>query len=134
MAAVRKEVFEGKVCPYCNKDARLVDSAVVYGKSYGLIYFCEPCRAWVGVHKGTENALGRLANAELREWKKQAHALFDPLWNRKMKQGISKKRARAKAYKWLAGELGIDPKRCHIGMFDVDQCRQVVQICKQYYK
>ena len=30
--------------------------------------------AYVGVHKGTDKPLGRLANAELRYWKKRAHA------------------------------------------------------------
>jgi hypothetical protein len=34
----------------------------------------------VGCHKGTTKPLGRLADAELREWKKRAHAAFDPVW------------------------------------------------------
>ena len=31
-----------------------------------MIYICKPCDAYVGVHKGTDKALGRLANKELR--------------------------------------------------------------------
>jgi hypothetical protein len=36
------------------------------GIDYGMIYYCPKCRAYVGVHAGTDRAKGRLANAELR--------------------------------------------------------------------
>lgn len=127
-------VNTGKLCPYCHAETIYIDSAEVYGKSYGMIYLCRPCKAWVGVHKGSSTALGRLANDELREWKKKAHSLFDPLWQRKINKGFSKKMARGAGYKWLANELGIDIDLCHIGMFDVDTCKQVVEICKKYYR
>ena len=73
-----KEVY----CDYCGRRAEFVDSKVVYGRSYGMIYLCRchPGYAFVGVHKGTDRPLGRLADMELRELKKQAHAAFDPLW------------------------------------------------------
>lgn len=69
-------------CDYCGRQAEYVDSKAVYGKSYGMMYLCRNCMAYVGVHKGTDKPLGRLANAELRYWKKAAHAEFDPLWQR----------------------------------------------------
>lgn len=70
------------VCPYCGNKAELVDSAVVYGRSYGIIWLCYPCDAYVGVHKNSPRhaPLGRLANKELREWKMRAHEVFDQLW------------------------------------------------------
>lgn len=68
-------------CDYCGRQAEYVDSKVVYGKSYGMMYLCRNCMAYVGVHKGTDKPLGRLANAELRYWKKRAHAVFDPCGN-----------------------------------------------------
>ena len=117
------EILAGKICPYCLQPSKLEDSKVVYGRSYGLIYLCSPCHAWVGVHAGTKNALGRLANAKLRELKKSAHNAFDPIW----KKGEMK---RSKAYLWLAGAMGIDKDLCHIGMFSEDQCRQVIELCK----
>lgn len=127
----------GVKCPYCGKSAQLMDSARVYGgKSYGMIWACLPCDAWVGVHKDSNKniPLGRLANAELREWKKAAHRWFDPLWQRKMqKEGIRKMVARGKAYKWLAKEMGIERADCHIGMFDVEQCKKVVELCRPYH-
>ena len=111
-------------CDYCGRKTEFVDSSVVYGRSYGMIYYCRTCRAWVGVHKGTEQPLGRLANAELRYWKKQAHAAFDPIW----KYGSMK---RHNAYGWLSSQLNIPHDKTHIGMFDVGQCKQVIQVCNE---
>ena len=69
------------ICDYCGTPADFVDSSVVYhGHSFGMIYLCPRCGAYVGVHKGSDKPLGRLANSELRNWKKAAHAAFDPLW------------------------------------------------------
>lgn len=121
-------------CPYCSKEAVYVDSVEVYGKSYGMIYLCRPCKAWVGVHKGTNKPLGRLADDKLRKAKIEAHFYFDYLWKKKMKQGFSKNIARPEAYKWLAKQLGIEAKKCHIGMFDVDKCNEVINICKRFYR
>ena len=145
----KKTPQQPPICPYCSKPAVLVDSVVVYRRSYGMIWHCAPCRAWVGVHKGTIKPLGRLANEELRQWKIKAHAAFDPLWQAKFRHraaggagktgtpgGASYKPAfaRGSGYSWLATQMQIDKKDCHIGMFDVEQCKQVVQICSKYYK
>lgn len=115
-------------CPYCGHEAVLVSGEMLYPHRPDLydkpFYRCAPCGAHVGCHPGTTNPLGRLANAELRKAKMDAHAAFDPLWK-------GKKRARRQAYAWLAHELGIDVSRCHIGEFDVAQCRRVVAICTQ---
>lgn len=111
-------------CPYCNEPPVLVDGAEVYhGRSYGKIWLCRPCQAWVGVHKGTDQPLGRLANKELREWKIKAHAAFDPRW-----KGKSDRR---EAYGWLAEQLGIEREKAHIGMFDVETCKRVVELCSK---
>lgn len=95
-------------------------------------YRCSPCKAWVGCHPGTKTPLGRLANAELREWKSKAHAAFDPLWKRKMASGVKKREARGAGYAWLADQLGIKHEDCHVGMFDVPTCQRVVEICAPY--
>lgn len=116
-------------CPYCGKRAEFVDSAEVYhGRSYGMIYLCRPCDAYVGCHEYGDGDVpkGRLANAELRRWKIAAHNAFDPLWMR----GPFKRRRNA-AYAWLAEQMGLPKEETHIGMFDVAQCKQVIQICKE---
>lgn len=118
--------MEKPICPYCGAAAVLRDSIVIYRvRSYGMIWICFPCNAYVGCHKNSKDhaPLGRLANAELREWKMKAHAVFDPLW----KTGTMK---RKEAYKHLAGLLGISPGDTHIGMFDVDMCKKVIEVLK----
>lgn len=118
------------ICDYCGTPADFVDSSVVYhGHSFGMIYLCPRCGAYVGVHKGSDKPLGRLANSELRNWKKAAHAAFDPLW----KYGPYRGR-RNEAYRWLSEKMGIPIEFTHIGMFDVDQCRKVVRIMQEERK
>lgn len=76
----------------------------------------------MGCHPGTNKPLGRLADAQLRAAKKGAHRVFDKLW----KNGPWK---RKEAYAWLADQLGVKRKDCHIGEFDVDMCMKVIEIC-----
>ncbi len=115
-------------CGYCGKPAKLVQGDVIYPNRhdlYALWYWsCVPCGAYVGTHKQSKAhfPLGRLANYDLRRGKNRAHRAFDPLW----KDGSMK---RKEAYAWLANGLHIDVRDCHIGMFNVDQCNQMVELC-----
>lgn len=127
------------LCPYCNQPAQLVSSTEVYRRDYGPIFLCRPCEAWVGCHDGSFRPLGRLANAELREWKMKAHAAFDPIWQNLCDAEVRrvgpyrgiKHIIRNEAYRRLAERLGIKVGQCHIGEFDVETCRRVVNICQQ---
>lgn len=111
-------------CPYCNAEARLTTGDYIYPHRQDLahrkFWVCWPCDAYVGTHKGTDQPLGTMANAELRKARRAAHDAFDPLWDRTM--------ARNQAYAWLANAMGLPKKETHIGMFDVDQCRRVVEL------
>jgi len=135
-----EKILLGKLCPYCLKIPEFVDSACVYhGSSYGMVYFCRDCSAWVGVHKGTQKSLGRLANSELRKAKNKAHTYFDPitkdgLINRLWVQYISGMSNRNKAYWWLSKKMKIKKDYCHIGMFDLEQCAKVVSVCEAAFK
>ena len=114
------------ICPYCGAESDGVDGYAVYPHRPDLhdkwFYQCTPCDAYVGCHPNTKQPLGRLANAELRKFKSLAHKAFDPIWKTKAMK-------RSDAYKSLAAEMRIDPSKCHIGMFDVAQCKQVIAIC-----
>lgn len=123
------------ICPYCGQPAPLVSGLDVYPHRRDLwakkFYQCKPCDAWCGCHPPASDQgggqgdgtvpLGRLANAELRAAKQAAHAAFDPIWR-------SGRMRRREAYAWLAKALGVPAKDAHIGMFDVDQCRRVVDV------
>lgn len=125
------------ICPYCNSTAVLVGGDVIYPWLKHLaakrFWKCLACGdAYVGCHDGTEQPLGRLADAKLRLAKQHAHAVFDPLWEAKVERGMSKGKARGLGYRWLAVQLGIKPEDCHIGMMDVDTCIKVVQVCRPH--
>jgi hypothetical protein len=126
------------VCPYCGLNAELIDSIAVYRKSYGMIWICQPCQAWVGTHKDskTHKPLGTLAREELRDARKRTHAAFDPHWRRAiLEQGRSSKyKVRNAAYRKLAAELGIDPKDCHIARFDEQTCEKAIAICNGWQR
>lgn len=129
-----KSSLQGKIeCPYCHGKAELIDSAEIFHRSFGPIWICRPCDARVGVHENSPDHApkGTLANAELRGHRMLAHYYFDWLWKAKMRRDkVSRKDARLSAYLWLAEQMGIPVKRCHIGMFHVKQCQQVVSICQ----
>lgn len=118
------------ICPYCDNGAKLIDSKDYYsnGKSYGMMYLCKPCDATCGVHKTSNKPLGNLANKELRKLRREAHSLFDPLWQAKIrKDGCSKTKARRAGYKWLAGLLQLRPEHCHISWFSNEICKLAIK-------
>jgi len=120
------------ICPYCGDNATLVDSKIIYGKSHGMMWLCKPCDAYVGTHKNSKRhaPMGNMANEELRRWKVNAHNAFDPIWkHRVVKKLHNRYEERKKAYSWLAKQLGIPIRHCHIGAFDLETCKRVVEIC-----
>lgn len=54
--------------------------------------------------------------------RRRTHAVFDPLWKGGTARCVFGNRN--PAYRWLAEEMEIDVKHCHIGMFSAEQCRQ----------
>lgn len=123
----QKSILSGKICPYCKSESQLVfaDGSKHY-KYVGWFRVCRPCRAWVGCHRNTQNALGRLANKELRVLKMETHKAFDPIW----KDGFM---ARKEAYRWLSEQLDIPEKYVHIGMFGAETCKIVARISRFKY-
>lgn len=120
------------ICPHCASNVELVDNIKIYRtKSYGAwpyAYLCmgKDCRSYVGLHPYTTIPLGTLATATMRDARKKAKAVFEPLWR-------DGNMSRTKAYSWLATQLGIkDHNDCHIGYFDVMMCKQVIEVCERY--
>ena len=115
------------LCDYCQRPAERVTGVVIYPHRPDLadkrFFLCRPCGAYVGTHPDGK-PLGRLANAELRAAKQHVHAAFDPLWK-------SGRLTRSNAYGKLADMLGIPMSECHIGMFDVDMCRQAWRAARE---
>jgi hypothetical protein len=125
------------LCSYCREKAEFLEiSAEFYqGRDFGPVWACRPCGAWVGCHPGTGSPLGRLAKKDLRDAKILAHAAFDPLWKAAQRRdGIKLSLARTRGYRWLAEQLGIDKRLCHIGNLSLEGCRRVVEICAPYQR
>ena len=119
------------ICRYCGGVIRLVPARKIYGAStdrLGLagenIYLCQNCNARVGCHKGTNRPLGNVANEVLRLKRRETHQVFDAFWQG---NGMS----RTKAYKWLAAQMRLSEKDAHIGGFEMDQCQQVIDLCRR---
>lgn len=123
LTETQREIYLGKICPYCHGKSKYVTSKEIYGHDkYGHFYLCKKCNAYVGTHKSNpELALGRLANSELRLAKKQAHDSFDRLW-----KDFSSDRH--ECYLWLSGQLNIPFNYTHIGMFNVATCKKVKEL------
>jgi len=124
-------------CDYCGDEASLVGGDIIYPYRPDLatkkFWYCYADNAYVGTHQNSSNnkPLGRLANKNLRKLKSAAHSYFDPLWKRFIERdGLSKSKARKILYKWLAKELDIEKHQCHIGMFDEETCKRVIDLCK----
>lgn len=124
------------ICGYCGNRAELISSIVVYrGRDFGPLWRCEPCDAYVGVHRGTTEPLGTLANAKTREARKRAHEVFDASWARLLPiSNKSRRQIRNEAYAAFSEFSGIPREKCHIGMFDEEQCDLIIRYCTSHEK
>ena len=118
-------------CSYCGDEALLVDGSSIYPHRSDLkdkhFWACFVCEAWVGVHPGTDNPLGTLARADLRNRRHRCHVIFDQL---QKKAGGS----RREIYTWLAACMEIDMGICHFGMFDETLCELALQIMEEHLR
>ena len=92
-------------CTGCSHDveARLTDGYEMYKSRkdlYDLVFWvCPTCGAFVGTHSKNNKPLGFLATPQVKVWRKNIHAILDPLWK-------SKKIKRGKAYAYISYRLG----------------------------
>jgi hypothetical protein len=103
-------------CDYCQQPAEVSATA------RGPIWLCIPFDAWVPIYINSNTAapMGRLANAELREAKRQFNHAMRP---------IIDMAGRRRAYEWLATAMGLSPHACDGHRFDLDQARKARQLC-----
>lgn len=114
-----------RICRYCGGRVICTTSSAIYGKGIDNIYLCTMCNAYVGCHRGTRQPLGKLANTVLRLKRQETHAVFDAFWN---EQGWT----RTEAYAWLARAMRLDAADAHIACFEMDECAQAIELCKNY--
>lgn len=106
-------------CPTCGAKAELKDSAVIYGRSYGLVWICPnfpACNCYVGCHNQGSKPKGTLADEVTRAWRKKAHMAFDVIWQTRLLK-------RGPAYARLAKHFGHE---VHIGESDATKCAAII--------
>lgn len=128
---VQLKIVHGEICPYCKSSTKRVKQDAIYGQRFNDkdVICCvnyPKCDSYVGTH-ADGRPLGRLADADLRLLKKDAHYYFDKLYNDKLLK-------RKEAYKLLAVHLGLPRNYTHIGWFKAETCRMVISWAKIEYK
>lgn len=125
------------ICTECGAMAEQVDSSVIYPHRldlHGKPMFRCTCGAYVGCHPGTDVPLGYPAGPQTRQLRSKVHALFDPIWEAKMKRdGVRKGKAREAGYGWLAAQLGIARDDCHVSHFDAARCRKAIEVLEKVH-
>lgn len=124
------KILNAEICPYCGCETKIVDEFFIYGKQYKNrnVICCvnfPKCDSYVGTHEDG-SPLGRLADKELRSWKKSAHKYFDAIWKEELKD-------RSELYKDMSLYLGIPSEYTHIGMFQKTTCRKVIYWASNLY-
>lgn len=123
-------------CNLCGGKVVYIRNDKIYGKLYGsgYCYYCTECGAYVGTHIPMQKqAMGLLANKEMRMLKVRCHSIFDNIWKH---EGTFKKRRkkRRECYKRLAAALGIEENECHFGYFDIDMLLRALKVLELWNK
>jgi len=93
-----------------------------------MVWWCEPCDAYVGCHNNTKDPLGTMADRETRHWRKEAHTIFDPLWLKSFKRKSNKRRNREAIYNSISNRFGY---RVHIAESNIEQCQKIIEWVKK---
>ena len=116
-----------EICRFCGGVVRKGSTSEIHKKGNQAIYICTNCNAYVMCHKGTGIPMGKLANAVLRLKRQETHRIFDSFWK-------SRKLSRDEAYVWLARSMNLPEENAHIAYFEMDECEQVIKLCREYKK
>ena len=141
-----KKIRKWKICWYCDVKTVYIRTKSLYVREWyssSMASFfeknnywskmCPRCWAYVWCHKQWRVPKGRVAQKELRLLKIEAHKYFDFLWQKKIEiTWADKVEVRKSWYRWLAEKMGIAEEDMHIGMFNEEECRKVIEICKPY--
>lgn len=119
--------FHPTVCNLCRGKVIYTTNDRIYGRPYGSghCYYCTQCGAYVGTHKPwPREALGLLADAQMRSEKMSCHEIFDSKWRGQPKAH----KKRNDLYAWLAKKLGIPFEECHFGNFDLEMLNRAYAV------
>lgn len=119
-------------CCACKADikARLTDGGEIYPHRPDLtelpFWKCDKCGNFVGCHHKTKNRtapLGCIPTPELKEARKQLHALIDPIWR-------SGKMGRSELYEAISRDIGWNYHTAEIRT--IEEARTAYRAAKKY--
>ena len=105
-------------CGECGAPMKLKESR--FGKFYGCVRY-PACKGTHSAHQNSGKPMGIPANRETIEWRKKAHATFDPYvkeWFKNRREG----------YTFLKNVMGLPAKDAHISKFNIEQCKKLINI------
>lgn len=118
---------------YCDNCASTNIECIENEKLYGIrkgkwpyVWRCLNCNASVGCHPNTFRPLGKMASRAVRVLRKDAHIVFDQLWQ----SGLL---TRSAAYLWLADKLNISVAECHISLLSMAQLKRTIAISQAHF-
>lgn len=114
-------------CDVCGAETSLVHNIEIYGKPVGEwewhVLCSDPdCGAHVETKPGTSIAVCKMSTPQTRQARVMAHRVFDKLWSNSFQ--------RRSAYAWLAQQMKLSRRECHIKLFSYEQCHEVVRLVK----
>lgn len=99
------------MCPECGRQAKSYDG------TFGVKHVCCFLVSWNYKPLQTQATLTA---------RRRAHKAFDPLW-----AAGGPFRSRNDAYAWLADQLGMTRKRCHMALMTEDEANAVTKVCSE---
>lgn len=115
------------ICPKCGSRMELRETQK-YTYSDGTFRKFWGCCRWPkcnGTHGATPEGtpLGTPADDITKRWRIEAHKALE----RYMRLPGGHRMHRSVAYKDLSKKTGIEPRKCHIGMMDIEQCKLIIE-------
>lgn len=111
------------ICRYCGGKIIKSTTRALYPKGNEPIYLCVNCNAYVGCYPDG-SPMGKVANTVLRLKRSGDPQDIRPIL---AGAGVDAKRA----YRWLAQNLHLKEHEAHIGMMEMDECEQVIRLCRK---
>ncbi len=111
-------------CPERGCDGSLTLRATKYGPYWGCEnFFTTGCKGGHGAHPDGA-PLGTPADKETKNWRIEAHAVFDDWY-------VANNMSRSEAYEQLQKIMGLTPAEAHIGNFDAAQCQELIDLLNE---
>ena len=113
------------ICRYCGGKIIKSTTRALYPKGVSRSTYASTATPMYCYPDGSP--MGKVPTTVLRLKRQETHRIFDRFWR---EQGWT----RSAAYRWLAQNLHLKEHETHIGMMEMDECEQVIRLCRKYGK